>query len=46
VAAAIQAAHEAQMKLIMITGDSDLTAQAIAKSIGLIRENTDVCMIS
>lgn len=46
VAAAIEAAHQAQMKLIMITGDSDLTAKAIAKTIGLIKENTDLFMIT
>jgi len=46
VAAAIQAAHEAQMKLIMITGDSDLTAEAVAKTIWLIKEGTDLFMIS
>lgn len=43
---AIEAAHQAQMKLIMITGDSDLTAKAIGKAIGLIKDNTNLFMIA
>gem|GEM_PF-3282484 len=46
VAVAIEAAHEAHMKIVMITGDSDLTAKAIANNIGLIKEDTDLFMIS
>lgn len=46
VAAAISAAHMAHIKVVMITGDSNLTAEAIGKSIGLIKENTDLFMIS
>jgi len=46
VGAAIEAAHQAHMKVIMITGDSDLTARAIGTSIGLIKEGTDLFMIA
>ena len=45
VAAAITAAHQAHIKVIMITGDYNLTAKAIGESIGLIKENTDLFMI-
>jgi len=45
VAAAIQAAHQAHIKVIMITGDADLTAKAIGQTIGLIKPGIDLFMI-
>ncbi len=39
VPAAIRKCHEAGIKVIMITGDGSRTALAIAKEIGLIKEN-------
>ena len=46
VAAAIVAAHAAHIKVVMITWDSDLTAEAVGKTIGIIKEGTDLCVIS
>ncbi|HYF05518.1 MAG TPA: HAD-IC family P-type ATPase [Patescibacteria group bacterium] len=41
-AAAIRKAESAGVKVVMITGDHKLTAQAIAKEIGIWRENDEV----
>jgi Ca2+-transporting ATPase len=42
VAHAIQLAREAHIRTIMITGDNELTAYAIARHIGLIEEGNEV----
>ncbi len=39
---AIQAAREAGIKVIMVTGDNELTAKAIAEEVGLISEGEEV----
>ncbi|MDR3128611.1 MAG: cation-translocating P-type ATPase [Bifidobacteriaceae bacterium] len=39
---AIKLAHEAGIRVIMITGDHKLTAEAIAKQVGLIDDNSQV----
>ena len=42
VASAIAMARKAGIKTVMITGDNELTANAIATSIGLIQENEEI----
>ncbi len=42
VASAIEMARKAGIKTVMITGDNELTANAIATSIGLIQENEEI----
>jgi P-type Ca2+ transporter type 2C len=41
VKAAIELVFKAHMKVFMITGDNEVTAQAISKNIGLLNENGD-----
>jgi len=42
VAPAIQACRQAKIKIIMVTGDYELTARAIAKRIGLISDSVKI----
>ena len=46
VAAAIISAHEAKIKIVMITGDYGVTAEAIAKHVGLETAKEAVIMIT
>jgi Ca2+-transporting ATPase len=46
VAEAIISAHEAKIKIVMITGDYGITAEAIAKYIGLEKEGNAVIHIA
>lgn len=45
-AAAIIAAHEAKIKIVMITGDYGVTAEAVAKYIGLEKDGNVVTHIA
>lgn len=45
-AQAIVAAHEAKIKIVMITGDYGVTAEAVAKYIGLEKDGHDVTHIA
>lgn len=44
--AAIVAAHEAKIKIVMITGDYGITAEAVAKYIGLEKDGNAVTHVS
>jgi Ca2+-transporting ATPase len=45
VAAAVETAHQAQIRIIMITGDYGLTAEAIARRVGIV-EGPDLRIIT
>lgn len=46
VAPAIATCHQAGIRVIMITGDSELTAQAVGKMIGLSGDSVDATTLS